>query len=112
MIYSEAETIIAALSGVDQVQRVTHSWPVGRCDLPCIAVARAAHTPVDYRDGRAYLTALEYYVRVFASGAEQADAIAAQADAAMERLGYTCVFATDEDDKDTRIRAMRYQKIM
>ena len=112
MIYSESEAILAALSGIGQVRRVTRSWPVGACDLPCIAIARAAQTPVDYRDGRAYLTVLEYYVRVFSADAATGDEIAAQADAAMERLGYNCVFAADEDDKDTRIRVMRYQKMM
>ena len=73
MIYSESEAILAALSGIAQVRRVTRSWPVGACDLPCIAIARAAQTPVDYRDGRAYLTVLEYYVRVFAADAASGD---------------------------------------
>lgn len=112
MIHSEADAIISALAGIEGVRRVTRSWPVGAGELPCIAIACAGQTPADFRDGRAYLTTLEYYVRIFADTAAVGDAIALLTDAAMERLGYVCVFAADEDDQTTRIRAMRYRKIV
>ena len=110
MIHNEAETIRAALGAIEGVQHVTRGWPKRLECLQCIAVTKAADTPVDFRDDRAHLAELEYYVRVFADSAQQADAIAVLADAAMEALGYTRTFSYDDDDGRVRIAAMRYRK--
>ena len=42
--------------------------------------------------------------------ASEGDAIAPGIDAQMEGLGYTLVFACDEDDGETRVQAMRYRR--
>lgn len=112
MIHNEAEAIRAALSGIEGVRQVTRGWPKKVDALPCIAVSKAADTPVDFRDDGEYLAELEYYIRVFADSAQQADAIAAQADGAMQALGYVRTFSYDDDDEKTRVAAMRYRKIV
>lgn len=110
MVYSEAETICARLRQVDGVARVTRGWPAGLERLPCIAVSKAADTPVGFRDDRAYITRLEYYIRIFADSAAQTDALAGAVDAAMEELGYMRTLAYDSDEQDVRMAALRYMK--
>lgn len=112
MIHNELEEIRSALTQVPGVKSVTRTWPVGAYQLPCIAIARASQTPLDARDGSTYLSEVTVYVRIFTGTASEGDAIAPLADAQMEKLGYTCVFAADEDDGKVRIQAMRYRKFM
>lgn len=110
MIHNEAEQIKNALRGVEGVKSVTRGWPASLEAMPCIAIAKAADTPVEYRDDMEYLTELEYYVRIFSQTVEAADAIAPEVETQMESLGYRRVFDSDEDDGETRIQAMRYRK--
>lgn len=110
MIHNEAETIKAKLAGIAGVASVTRGWPRAFDELPCIAVSKAADTPVEFRDDREYLAELEYYIRIFTERASVADKIAQEVDEAMEALGYTRTFSYDDDDSDVRIAAMRYRK--
>lgn len=110
MIHNEAEAIRERLSSMEGVARVTRGWPKGMENLPCIAVTKAADTPVSFRDDREHVAELEYYVRIFAHRAQQADALAAQVDAAMEDMGYMRTFSYDGDDADVRMAALRYRK--
>lgn len=110
MIHNEAETIKARLIGISGVKSVTRGWPRSYEKLPCIAVSKAADTPVEYRDDREYMAELEYYIRIFTERASAADKIAEEVDAAMEEMGYTRTFAYDDDESDIRICAMRYRK--
>lgn len=110
MIHNEAEAIREALSCIEGVACVTRGWPRQKEALPCIAISKAADTPMDLRDDGEHIAQLEYYIRVFAHRAQQADAIAAQADACMTQMGYTRVFAYDADDERVRMQALRYRK--
>ena len=112
MIHNEAEEIREALSHIEGVKRVTRGWPKEFTDhtLPCIAVTKAADTPVEFRDDKEYAAELEYYVRIFALRFAQSDAIAPQVDEQMEALGYTRTFSYDDDDAQIRQQAMRYRK--
>lgn len=110
MIHNEAEAIKAALGALEGVQCVTRGWPKSFEQLPCIAVTKASDTPVDFRDDREHVAQLEYYIRIFASRAQDADALAPLVDEAMERMGYMRTFAYDDDDADVRMAALRYRK--
>ena len=112
MMYGEAEKIRVRLAQLEGVKAVTRGWPRHLSALPCIAVTKAADTPVDFRDDRSRLTELEFYVRVFAEQTARAEEIAAAAEAAMEEMGYTRTFACDEDEDEVRIAAMRCRKIV
>lgn len=109
-IHNEAETIKTRLAGIPGVASTTRGWPRAGAALPCIAVSKAADTPVDFRDDREHVAELEYYVRIFTERASAADRIAVEVDAAMEDMGYTRTFSYDDDDSDVRIAAMRYRK--
>lgn len=109
-IHNEAEAIKSRLAGIDGVKSTTRGWPKADALLPCIAVIKAADTPVDFRDDREHVAELEYYIRIFADRASAADRIAVLADAAMEEMGYTRTFSYDDDTGDVRIAAMRYRK--
>ena len=110
MIHNEAPAIKERLLKLKGVKSVTRGWPRSFERLPCIAIAKAADTPLEYADDREYLTELEYYIRIFTSRAEDADAMSAEVDAAMEEMGYIRTFAYDDDDSDVRMCAMRYRK--
>lgn len=110
MIHNEAEAICARLSTLDGVQRVTRGWPASFARLPCIAVSKAADMPVAFADDGERIAQLEYYIRIFTSGAQQADMLAEAADAAMEEMGYARTFSYDSDEKDVRMAALRYRK--
>lgn len=111
MIYNEAERIRAALSEVDGIKTVTRGWPVTMQELPCVAVTKASQVPLRYADGAAHVSELEYYIRVFADTATEADA-AVEVDTAMEQMGYRMTFAGEMDDGDNCIRAMRYRRVV
>ena len=85
MIHNEAEAICARLSTLDGVQRVTRGWPASFARLPCIAVSKAADMPVAFADDGERIAQLEYYIRIFTSGAQQADMLAEAADAVVPR---------------------------
>ena len=110
MIHHEGDKIRARLAEIEGVAGVTRGWPRRMEALPCIAVSKAADTPVDFRDDRASIAEVEYYVRIFARRSEAADALAVSVDAAMEEMGYVRTFAYDDDDSEMRIAAMRYKK--
>lgn len=110
MIHNEAEAICSRLRTIEGVAAVTRGWPKRLEQLPCIAVTKAADTPVAFRDDREHAAQLEYYIRIFAFRAQQADQIAQQADTAMEALGYVRTFSYDSDDADVRMAALRYRK--
>lgn len=110
MIHNEAEAIRARLSGISGVVSVTRGWPRGMERLPCIAVTKAADAPAASADDREHIAQLEYYVRIFAHRAQQADALSEAVDAAMEEMGYVRTFAYDGDDADVRMAALRYRK--
>lgn len=110
MIHNEAETICARLSQLGDAAQVTRGWPKRFAALPCIAVQKAADTPVDFRDDSAHIAQLEYYIRIFADRAQQADALAQAVDAAMEEMGYVRTFSYDDDSQQVRMAALRYRK--
>lgn len=110
MIHNEAQALAERLGMIEGVQHVTRGWPKRMENLPCIAVAKAADTPVSFRDDREHTAQLEYYVRIFTAKAQQADELAAKVDAAMEDMGYIRTFAYDSDDADVRMAVMRYRK--
>ena len=110
MIHNEADVICARLRQLDGAALVTRGWPKRRAQLPCIAVTKAADTPVAFRDDREHAAQLEYYIRVFACTAQQADELTAGVDSAMEELGYVRTFSYDSDDADVRMAALRYRK--
>lgn len=110
MIHNEVEAITQRLGAIEGVQFVTRGWPKRMENLPCIAVAKAADMPVSFRDDREHVAQLEYYIRVFAAKAQQADGLAACVDAAMEEMGYVRTFSYDGDDADVRMAVLRYRK--
>lgn len=110
MIHNEAEAIKAKLISIRGVSSVTRGWPRAYDKLPCIAVSKAADTPVDFRDDREHMAELEYYIRIFTERASIADELAEKVDTAMEEMGYTRTFSYDDDDSEVRIAAMRYRK--
>lgn len=110
MIHNEAEAIKEALAALDGIKNVTRGWPKSFERLPCLAISKAADTPVDFRDGREHVAELEYYIRIFTDRAKDADALAPLVNEAMERMGYTRTFAYDDDDADVRMQALRYRK--
>ena len=110
MIHHEAEAICARLGALDGVQQVTRGWPKRMELLPCLVVTKAADTPVSFRDDREHMAQLEYYIRVFADKAKQADEMADRVDGIMEDMGYVRVFAYDGDDAGVRMAALRYRK--
>lgn len=112
MIHNEAEQLKEALQQLHGVKSVTRGWPKALTEqtLPCIAISKAADTPMDFRDDRAYLAELEYYIRIFADRATQVDELAPLVDEEMTRQGYARTFAYDDDNADIRIQTMRYRK--
>jgi len=110
MIHNEAQEICAKLGALDGVVNVTRGWPKRKQQLPCIAVTKAADTPVAFRDDREHVAQLEYYIRIFADRAQQADDLSVSVDAAMEEMGYVRTFSYDGDDADVRMAALRYRK--
>ena len=110
MIHSEAEAIRGRLSSLDGVRAVTRGWPRREELLPCIAICKAGDAPMSFADDGEHVAQLEYYIRIFAHRAQQADALAVQVDAAMEDMGYTRTFSYDGDDADVRMAALRYKK--
>ena len=89
---------------------MTRGWPRQFDRLPCIAVSKAADTPADMRDDREYAAELEYYIRIFAHKAKEADALAERVDGQMEEMGYARTFSYDSDEPDVRMAALRYRK--
>lgn len=110
MIHNEAEGICARLAQLEGEAQVTRGWPRRFAALPCIAVQKAADTPVSFRDDREHIAQLEYYIRIFAEKAQQADALAEAVDAAMEELGYMRTFSYDDDGQQVRMAALRYRR--
>lgn len=112
MIHNEAETIKAALEAIDGVRSVTRGWPRSFEQLPCIAISKAGETPIAFGDDKAYVTEVEYNIRIFADKAVEADAIAPETDAAMAEMGYMRTFSYDQDDAEVRVQVMRYKKML
>ena len=110
MIHNEAPAIKERLSAIEGVKSVTRGWPKSFERLPCIAIAKAADTPVDFADDREYLAELEYYIRIFTDRTADADRISQEVDEAMEGMGYMRTFSYDDDDSDVRMAALRYRK--
>lgn len=110
MIHNEADVICRRLGELEGVRSVTRGWPKRPEALPCIAVHKAADTPVVFAGDRAHIAQLEYDVRVFAVRSEQADTIAAAADTAMEDMGYTRTLCYDDDSQDVRMAVLRYRR--
>lgn len=110
MIHNEAEVISARLGALDGVASVTRGWPKRMQRLPCVAVTKAADAPASFRDDREHVAQLEYYIRIFADRAQQADELAVRVDQAMEDMGYVRTFAYDGDDADVKMAALRYRK--
>lgn len=107
---NDIERVVAALSALSGVRRVTRGWPCQRSadTLPCIAVQKTGESGAGWRDDSEYLTKLEYTVRVFAALPEQADALSADAAQAMQALGYSRQFAWEETDGRVHQRLIRF----
>ena len=112
MIHNEAEAICLKLEAIEGVAYVTRGWPKRMERLPCIAVCKAADTPVAFRDDREHMAQLEYYIRIFTGRAKEADALTVLVDAVMEEMGYMRTFSYDDDQSDVRIAAIRYRKFV
>lgn len=110
MIHNEAPAIKERLSRIDGVASVTRGWPRSFAHLPCLAIAKAADTPVDFADDREYLTELEYTVRIFAQRIEEMDRLEGDVDEAMQELGYTRTACYEDDNAEVRMTALRYRK--
>lgn len=110
MIHNEAPKIKERLSQIQGVKSVTRGWPKSFERLPCIAVSKAADTPVQFKDDKEYLAELEYYIRIFTDRVSDADTLAEAVDKEMEEMGYTRTFSYDDDDGDVRMAALRYRK--
>ncbi len=117
-LIDEMPQILAALAPVPGVAAVHEGWPKTFEQLPCIAVEEAGNTPTDFRDDKAYVTELEYTVRVFAVKAEEKRAIASAIEGTddepgpLPAMGYTRTFSWDDDSADVRQKVMRYKKIL
>jgi len=101
--------VMAALSRTGGLRRVLPAWPDVWAELPCAVVTEAANRPADHRDDRERVTELEYYVRVFASRAEEAARAAEAVDAAMLELGYARTMAWEDDGAPVRQKVLRYR---
>ena len=101
--------IIQALSGIPGLARALPAWPDDWAALPCIVVSEAGSRPVDYRDGVARITEVEYCLRVFANRAAEQAEVASVADKVMRELGYERVMIWDDDREGTKHKAMRYK---
>ncbi len=110
MIHNEAPKIKERLQRLDGVKSVTRGWPKSFERLPCIAISKAADTPVEFADDREHLTELEYYIRIFTDRVQDADDLAEAVDAAMEEMGYMRTFSYDDDNSEVRMAALRYRK--
>ena len=110
MIHNEAPKIKERLSQIEGVKSVTRGWPKSFAQLPCVAISKAADTPVNFKDDKEYITELEYYIRIFTNRVSDADALAETVDAAMEEMGYIRTFSYDDDDSEVRMAALRYRK--
>lgn len=110
MIHNEAPAIKERLSAIEGIKSVTRGWPKSFERLPCIAITKAADTPVDFADDKEYLAELEYYIRIFTERVSDADDLAQAVDDAMQEMGYTRTFSYDDDDSDVRMSALRYRK--
>lgn len=110
MIHNEAPKIKERLQQIEGVKSVTRGWPKSFERLPCIAISKAADTPVEFADDREHLAELEYYIRIFTDRVQDADALAEAVDAEMEKMGYMRTFSYDDDDSDVRMAALRYRK--
>ena len=110
MIHNEAPAIKERLLQLEGVKSVTRGWPKSSERLPCIAISKAADTPVDHADDREYLTELEYYIRIFADRVADVDTLSERVDEEMQEMGYMRTFAYDDDDSDVRMCAIRYRK--
>lgn len=115
-LIDETPELLLVLATVPGVKAVHEGWPKNFEQLPCIAVEAAANEPVDFRDGKPYLYALEYYVRVFAVKADQRRDIAAAIEGTekepgpMPRLGYTLANSWGDSNPNIRQKIMLYKK--
>jgi hypothetical protein len=103
--------ILDALAAIPGVKAALPAWPKADARMPCVVATLAANEPEDTYDDHEYLTALEYYIRVFTNYAQDRAEIAAHADKAMTALGYRRVFMWEDDGADTRQTVMRYRRI-
>lgn len=101
--------ILQALSGIPGLARALPAWPDDWAAMPCVVVSEASNRPVDYRDGLAWITEVEYCVRVFANRAAEQAKIASAADEVMGKLGYKRTMLWDDDQGAVRHKAMRYR---
>lgn len=109
MIKNHTQQIIEALSALPELVRASRGWPKDFKRLPCACVSRASDVARDYRDDAAYLRAYEYYVRIFAQTADQADFAADAVDDMLVSMGYERTFVYDDDNEDVRQVVLRYR---
>lgn len=110
MDFSEAERICAALAAVEGIRTATRGWPASQEELPCAVVELASYVPAAHGDGAVYASDAEYWIRVFAHTAAEADAAGAGVCATMEAQGWMLTFAAEADDGEARVRSMRWKK--
>ena len=107
-IRDDAPRILEALNGIDGLT-VVSAWPREEASGPVALVTLASEVAADRRDDRAYLTALEYYVRVFAAKSGEMREMCAAVDEVMEALGYERVMRWEEPGDGLRQTVMRYR---
>lgn len=109
---SEADRVVRALGAVEGLDGVWRSYPEepGDMELPYIVVEKADERGIDFRDGKEYLTEIEFYVRVFAPSPSQADAIAHEARLCLEEIGYRRVQEWEDLHAQPRQMVARYRK--
>ena len=112
MTMTEADRIGGALAAISSIKCITRGWPAALDSqtLPCVVVQKAGERGVDVRDNREYITELEYYIRVFAATAPQADQVSAAVLQTMEALGYERVFAWEEFTQEVYRADMRLRR--
>lgn len=110
MDFGEGERICAALAAAEGIRTATRGWPTSQEELPCAVVELASYVPTAHGDGVVYACDAEYWIRVFAHTAAEADRAGVGVCAAMEAQGWIMTFAAEADDGEVRVRSMRWKK--
>lgn len=108
---NDAGEIVAEMAGIDGVAMATRGYPKSLERLPCVSVSEVSNVPWDVRDDAEYATLLAYDVHIFAVTAAETDAIGAEANARMTRLGYARVACFEAFSDECRERVLRFERV-
>lgn len=96
---------------VSAVVPCAQAYPARAAAFPCAAVYESGNAVQARCGGRDYLSALEYTIEIWASGAGATHALSVRIDEAVGALGLSRVSCTDLYDSALRVhrRVMRYR---